>query len=65
MSSPAAQAMYPNLAAKERERDLREKQPGTLPGWAKSDHPLWSERPDVMTPWSLEYLAKMGIRLRK
>ena len=51
MSTKAAQAMYPDLAAKEQPRELREKQPGTLPGWAKSDHPLWSERPPVYTDY--------------
>jgi hypothetical protein len=52
MSSPAAQAMYPNLAAKEQPQELREKQSSTLPGWAKSDHPLWAERPPVYTDYS-------------
>ena len=52
MSSPAARAMYPNLAAKEQEQDLRETTKGTLPEWAKSDHPLWSERQPVYTDYS-------------
>jgi hypothetical protein len=61
MSSPAAQAMYPALAAKEQQREREQKQPSTLPGWAKSNHPLWSERAPVITP-SLEYMRKMGFK---
>jgi hypothetical protein len=64
MASDAAKAMYPDLAAKEQPRELRERQKSTLPEWAKSDHPLWSERP-VITPSLEPYLADMGIRRRK
>jgi hypothetical protein len=43
MSSPAAQAMYPALAAKEQESLPKANGGTTLPGWATSNDPLWTE----------------------
>jgi hypothetical protein len=62
MSSSAANAVYPHLAKAEEPR--REPTKSTLPEWAKSTNPLWSERP-VITPSLEPYLADMGIRRRK
>jgi hypothetical protein len=47
MASRAAAAMFPNLAAKERDELPRRNGKGDQPGWATSSHPAWSEPREV------------------
>jgi hypothetical protein len=43
MSSKAASAVYPHLSKAEEQRERVKSGSSTLPGWATSNDPAWSE----------------------